>query len=220
MKQLPLLAAALLLPGIACAEGVGLTAKIGTLGLGAELTGRLSDSWNARVGFNNYSYHTTRSENDVDYDAKLQLRTFTALADWHPFDGGFRTSLGLVANQNKFDMVGKPSGTGTYDLNGTPYNASDIGSLKGKLTFNSTAPYLGIGWGNAVAKDTNWNFSFDLGVLFQGKPKFALTTDSAYCRANTANCQDNLNAEQAKTESDMKNYRWYPVISFGASYQF
>jgi hypothetical protein len=218
MKRKLLLLAAML-PGIAAAEGIGLTGKIGTLGLGGELTANLSESWNARVGLNNYSWSTTRTESDVEYDAKLKLQTLSAIADYHPFQGGFRMSVGLFYNKNRLDMVGKPTAGSTYELDGTTYTAAQVGSLTGKLDFNKTAPYLGIGWGNAVAKDTSWNFSFDLGVMLQGKPKFKLSSDSALCGSGTA-CNDSLVREQAQAESDLNSFKWYPVISFGASYQF
>lgn len=210
---------AALLPGAAAAEGVGLTGKVGMLGWGAELTAPISESWNGRIGLNRFSRSASQTESDVDYDVKLKLQTFSALADWHPFQGGFRMSLGLMYNKNQLDMVGQPTAGSTYELDGVDYTAAEVGTLTGKLSFNKTAPYVGIGWGNAVAKDTSVNFSFDLGAMYQGKPKFGLSASSALCAAGTA-CGDSLARERADAESEMSSYKWYPVISFGLSYQF
>ena len=218
MKHASFLLAALL-PGMAAAEGIGLTAKVGLLGYGAELSAPISESWNGRVGLNRFTRSMSTTESDVDYDAKFKLQTFSALADWHPFQGGFRMSLGLMYNQNQFDMVGKPTAGSTYEFDGVEYTAAEVGTLKGKLSFDKTAPYIGIGWGNAVAKDTSVNFSFDLGALYQGKPKLGLSASGTACAPGTA-CGDSLARERADAESEMSNYKWYPVISIGLSYQF
>jgi hypothetical protein len=208
-KKIVLLAA--LLPGIAAADiGVGL--KLSTLGYGAELSTPLSESWNARLGINQFTYSNTGTTSDVDYDVKLKLQTVAAIADWHPFQGVFRMSVGYFYDNNRLDMTGKPTAGGTYDFNGTPYAVTDV---KGKLSFSKGAPYFGLGWGNPVAKDSNWGFSFDIGAMYQGKPKFALS--AAGC---TGACATDLEAERAKAESDLSGYKWWPVIALGVSYKF
>jgi hypothetical protein len=211
-KQLVLLAA--LLPGIAAAEGVAVGAKLSTLGYGAELSTPLSDGFNARLGLNQFTYSRTGTTSDVDYDVKLKLQTVAAIADWHPFEGVFRMSLGYVYDNNRIEMTGKPSAGGTYDFNGTPYAVTDV---KGKLSFNKGAPYIGLGWGNPVAKDSNWGFSFDIGAMYQGKPKLSLSANG--CTA-ISGCAANLEAERAKAESDLGSYKWWPVIALGVSYKF
>jgi hypothetical protein len=217
MKKFPFLLLALL-PGIAAAEGLALTGKIGTLGYGGELTAQMSDTINMRFGINGYNWKYTTTENDVDYDAKFHLQTASLIGDLFPIkDSVFRISVGLFYNNNHLDMTAKPNGTGTYNLNGTDYNASAIGTLTGKLSFNRTAPYIGVGWGNAFAKERGWSFNLDVGALYQGSPKFKL--ESATCSANV-DCAASLAAEQSSAESDLHSYRWYPAVSAGAAYRF
>ncbi len=215
-KSLFLLAA--LLPGAAAAEGIALTGKVGTLGLGAELTAHMTETANLRFGINAYNLYSSETESGVDYDAKFRLQSASLIGDLFPIqDSIFRISAGLFYNNNRLEMTAKPTGSGTYEINGNNYSAATIGTLTGRLTFNKAAPYLGVGWGNAFAKQSGWSFALDVGALYQGRPKFRLTSDSAACNAA---CQADLAAEQADAESDLRSYRWYPAISAGAAYRF
>jgi len=216
-----LLVAAACLPGLAIAEGdVALTGKAGTLGFGLELTTRVGYATNLRFGANAYNWYADTRESGVDYDARWQTRTASAIGDFFPIPGSiFRLSLGLFYNDNRLDMTAQPDSGSTYDLNGTTYTAAQIGTLKGKLTFNKTSPYLGVGWGNPFAKSSGWGFMLDVGALYQGRPKLSLTANSALCAASAA-CQSDLAAEQQEAESDLRSYRWYPVVTAGAVYRF
>jgi hypothetical protein len=214
-KSVFLLAA--LLPGIAAAEGLAVTGKVGTLGFGGELTAQASENFNLRFGLNGYNWNYNTTESDVEYDAKLRLQTAGFIGDYFPIEGSiFRVSLGLMYNNNHLDMTAKPSG-GTYNLNGVDYPAATVGTLTGKLTYTKTAPYIGVGWGNPFVKERGWAFSLDVGAIYQGNPRFRLTTNSSLCDAT---CQSNLAAEQAQDESDLRHYRWYPAVSAGAAYRF
>lgn len=217
MTKLPALLL-LLLPGLAAADGIALTGKIGTLGYGGELTTQISDAINLRFGLNAYNWTYNTTESDVEYDARFRLQTATFVGDWFPIqDSIFRVSAGLAYNNNHLDLTAKPTGSGTYNINGTSYNSATIGTLRGKLTVNKVSPYIGVGWGNAFSKERGWTFNLDVGALYQGKPKFRLTTDSAACDAS---CQSNIAAEQASDESELAHYRWWPAVSAGAAYRF
>lgn len=223
IANLSLLFTAALAPSLATAEGLAITGKIGTLGLGAELTSRISDDWNGRLGFNAYNYSWRGSESGIAYDFKLKLATLSALADYYPFRGsGFRLSLGLMYNGNEATMKALPSAGNTYEINGVPYAAADIGSLHGKMTFNKAAPYVGIGWGNPVTKNVGWTFAADLGALYQGKPSVSLsaTCGAAMTAAQCTALQNDVANERAQVASAVAGFRWWPVVSISASYRF
>ena len=199
-------------------SGKGITGKIGTLGYGAELNFGLSDSIGARIGLNAYTYKYNDNSNQVNYDFKLQLQTVSALADWYPFSGSFRASGGLLYNNNKVSMTALPASGTTYTINGVSYTTTQISSLQGEMTFNKVAPYLGIGWGNPVAKDKGWGLVTDVGVLLQGKPKTSLT---ATCPGGCSpSIQYNVAAENTRVENDLSNFKFWPVASIGISYQW
>lgn len=218
MKKLAFLLVTLL-PGVALAQGnLALTGKVGTLGLGAELTTRLTDNAQLRFGINGYNLDSSTTEDDVDYDSTFKLQSAGLIGDMFPIqDSVFRISVGLFYNGNKLEMTAKPDSTGSYDLGTGTYSGATVGTLKGELTFNKTSPYIGVGWGAPFAKPGQWSFSLDVGALYQGSPKLKL--ESAACSANAA-CAADLAREQEDAESDMRSYRWYPVVSAGAVYRF
>ena len=201
------------------ARDLAATVDLGTTGLGLHLTTPLAAKLNGRIGVNiaNTSYEGSTS--DLDYDFKLKLKTVDALLDYHPFDSAFRLSGGVVYNGNKIDARAKPSG-GTYTINNVPYNAATVGDLSSKIDFRKAAPYLGIGWGNAV-KDAGWSFGTDLGIMFQGTPKTQLASNN--CTALPILCSrlaSDVAAENVKLGEEVKDFKFYPVIRVGISYRF
>ena len=125
----------------------------------------------ARVGFNYLNYKFTGNTSDADYDFDMKLQTFDALLDWFPMDSQLRISAGGVSNGNEIKAVAKPAANGTYQFQGNTYDGAHAGRIDGNIAFKKVVPYLGVGWGNAVAMDKGWGFSSDLGILFQGAPE-------------------------------------------------
>jgi hypothetical protein len=205
------------------ADGTGVYINGGTTGFGLGLaTG--TNGVTGRLSFDTWKRTFTQSDSNGSYNIDLKLQNVAALADWYPFGGSFRTTLGLVANGNKATLT-PTAVNGQYTFYGQPYNASDVGSFSGEMKFNSTAPYLGIGWGNPVATAKTWGLMTDVGVLFQGSPKITSTaTCTASFEANfpaeCAQMKSNVAAGAAQLESDLKNYKYYPVISIALSYHF
>jgi len=195
---------------------MALGGKVGTPGLGLELTIRLLESLNTRVGFNAFTYGYDFEVDDFNYDADLNLFTAMLLADWHAFGNDFRFTGGIVLNENEIDAVG----TTDQDLvviNDNGYRADDVGDLKTTISFNNFAPYFGIGWGNAVG-DNYFNFSLDLGVIFSGAPNATLTANGPL--ASDPDFQRDLAAEADEVEEEGENFDIYPVLALGLNFQF
>jgi hypothetical protein len=204
------------------AEGLGVYINGGTTGFGLGIAGPLSDSMTGRLGFDTWKRTLTKNDANGNYSLDLKLQTVNMLVDWYPFSGSFRTTIGLVANGNKATLSAVPTGT-NYTFNGQNYTASDVGSYSGEMKFNSTAPYLGIGWGNPVAKGKGLGFVTDIGVLFQGSPKISSTVTCGAAIAGTPTCtslQNDVATSTTQLQSDTKNYKYWPVISVGLSYNF
>jgi len=198
---------------------VGVLLKAGTLGAGLDVSKSISERLAVRLQANalNYNHDTTKS--DVDYKAELELRSAGVLLDWHPFSGVFRVSGGAYWNGNKATVTGQPTG-GTYEINGQTYNSTDIGSLNGKIDFPSVAPYLGVGFGSAPKAGRGMTFSFDLGVLYQREPNVGLTVVCGPTVPNCSQLQSDVAAEQASLQNDLKDFKFYPALSFGIGYRF
>lgn len=222
MKKIAIVIALACLPALAHAEGLAVSGKLGTLGMGLELTKGFSDQFTGRLGFNTFSYNTNANQSTVNYDLKLKLQTFSALADWYPMHGAFRATTGLYYNNNKFSLTAKPTG-GTYTINGQVYQSAEVGSMNSSVSFNKVAPYLGLGWGNPAAQGKGWGMVSDFGVLFQGQPNTTLDATCGAAIAGTAQCanlQASAAAERAKLQNSLSNFKLYPVATVGVSYQW
>lgn len=193
---------------------IGIGLKASTLGAGLELVGHVSPHFNVRGVANGLNISRNTTQSNVAYDGKLNLFTAGVIVDYLPFThSGFRLSLGGLYDNNKLSLIGTPTG-GNYVINNNTYTAAQVGSLYSSVTFNKFAPYVGIGYGNAVA-DTGLSFSFDLGVLYQGSPKATLAATGS-----AAGLAADVQAEQAQLQSDLKNYKLWPVLGLGLDYSF
>jgi len=206
----------------AAAADFGLSVEAGTTGLGIHAVVPVQKQLNARIGTSLLNYSFDGSTSNVDYDFKLKLKTLDALLDWYPADGAFRFTGGVVYNGNKITANGRPTAAGTYTLNGNTYTAASAGTLNGQVDFRNFAPYLGIGWGNAVAGDkAGFGFNADLGVLFQGSPRTSLANNG--CTAPAPVCTQlaaDVAAENVRLRDEVKDFKAYPVLRVGVSYRF
>jgi len=203
------------------AADVGLSADIGTLGAGLHLSTPIQPDLNVRVGFNAYNYTYSGSTSEVNYDFKLKLQSVGALLDWYPGSGSFHITGGFVHNGNKVTSVANANTSGTYTINGNTYSAANAGTIDGNITFRSGAPYLGIGWGNPVGKNSGWGFTSDLGVLAAGSPASTLTSTGCTAPAQIcAQLSSDLAVENNNVESKVNRLKTYPVIQIGAYYHF
>ena len=197
-------------------SGAALTGKISSLGFGAELNLSISDSVGTRFGVNYGTYYSTNTYLS-NYDSDVQLQTASAMLDWYPFQGSFRTTGGVFYNNNKVGLSAVPI-NGFIIINGVNYPTSTVSSVEGTTTFNAVAPYLGIGWGNPVESNKGWGLVSDFGVLFQGSPTIDLVaTCPGTCPAGLLT---DLQAENASLQSDISKFKMWPVISIGISYQW
>jgi hypothetical protein len=213
--------AVMLTLGTVSAVDLGLSGKIGTLGLGADLTIGISSTLNGRVGINGLSYdmdvggdEDEDGETSEEVQTELSWFTIAGLLDWHPFENGFRLSGGLMLNNNEIVLSADPNDL--VDINDTEYA---ITSLTGEVSFDQMAPYLGIGYGNAVGEDGRWHFACDLGVMFQGTPQVSIKATSAN-PAMQASLDSDLAAETQDIEEDAEAFDMFPVLSVGVSRKF
>lgn len=217
MKRM-LAIALLLVPAVTRADG-SIGVRAGTLGLGVEFSYPISQRLGVRLNADSYKYSRSFNEQEIDYDGKATLKTASLLIDWYPFASNFRLSAGPMYNGNKVGLTGKPTG-GTFVINGTTYQASDVGSLDGQVDFKKYAPYAGFGYGRPIG--TGFSLTFDLGVIFQGTPKASLsaTCGPTLVGAACTQLQNDVAAQQASANDKLEKYRFYPVAEVGVAYTF
>ena len=101
------------------------------------------------------------------------------------------------------------------DIGDTNYDSTQISNLDVTVDFNDIAPYVGIGFGNAV-KSAGFNFVADLGVIFQGTPKSEISVTGTAANAAAAD----IAKEQADLDDALGSFKVYPVLAVGLSYRF
>jgi hypothetical protein len=82
--------------------------------------------------------------------------------------------------------------------------------------FAKAAPYLGIGW-SGQPKKQGFSFSTDIGILFQGSPEATVSTTGTWGGADTAQLAADA---QNQLNTDLSDFKYYPVISVGIGYTF
>ncbi len=196
--------------------GIGVTGKVGTTGLGADVTVPLVSNWlNLRAGYNFGELSPSITQAGIKYKADFNFESVPILLDLHPFHGGFRITGGVYFNKNDMDLsstvdastVGLGLGVGTATLNANVSWSKEF------------APYLGIGWGNAADDNTldlpiAVGFSLDIGAFYQGSPDVFLTDSSGLVPAA------DLAIEAAQLEDDLSGFKFYPVITVGIHIRF
>lgn len=220
-RSLPVLAAALLLSAPACAQ-MAVTADLGTSGAGVHLVVPMEKDLNGRFGINAYSRATDKSVSDVDYRLTSSLKSIDILFDWYLLNhSNFHLTAGLVHNSNEFKGVGKPLANGIYVINGHPYEPATVGTLSADVSFRRAAPYLGIGWGNPLAGNSNWSFMGDVGAFYQGRPRTILFSQG--CTVSNAVCTllaKDVAVEQGQFDKDLSAFKLYPVLRASLAYRF
>ena len=196
--------------------GLFVSPAVSTLGLGLEAGTRLNESFGLRFGGNWLGFDYDGVEGDVDYDADVTLASLGALVDYHPFGGGFRLSGGLRFNFNQADLDGTP--TDDIDIGNATFSPDEVGTLTGDATFDTLAPYLGVGYG-ATLLEGSLSVGFDLGVMYQGQASVDLDAESGLL-SDDAVLQANLAIEEDEVEDDLEDFIVYPVIGLAVIYRF
>ena len=199
--------------------GFRIAPRVSTLGGGLEVAKGLSPRFGLRGGFNYFTYQYDATEDDVAYELDLELKSFGVFADFHPFKGSFRISGGLLLNGNGLSGKAKPSGS--FDIGNQTYTAADINSINLDVSYNTLAPYLGVGWDTTFGDHEHWGFTFDVGLIYSGAAGVSLSvSDNLLTPADKSDLETQRQKEQNDLQDELNNLEWWPVLSAGIVYQF
>lgn len=196
------------------ADNLWLGVKAGTLGLGVEATWRPLPWFDLRAGLNGYDYDRSGSEAGIDYDATLALESQYATANIRFPLSPFRLTAGVFSNGNELQLVSRESGP--VEVGGMTFSSAEVGTLRSLTSFDSTAPYAGIGFDFGLFGKVGMNL--DLGVLFQGDPDVTLTSDGEL--ADEPVFIEALESERVELEDEVDEFKLYPVASLTFNVQF
>ena len=198
--------------------GVGL--KAGTLGLGVE--GRWSPiPWlDLRVGAHRYDLDTSGTQATVAYDATFAMDNYFLTGNFRFPLSPFRVTVGAYSNGNEIQMTSQDTGGTNLDFGGSSFDTGVIGSLESVTSFDSTAPYIGVGYDFELFGKVGLNLDF--GVLWQGDPSVSLyvTGDEAALAPIQAELDAALATESAALEDDISDYKAWPVLALSFVYNF
>lgn len=215
--------------------GLAVSARLSTLGYGAEIDYPINAGWNLRLQLNSFNYDDDFNESDIEYSGELELSTFGALVDFRPFDGAFKLTGGFFSNKNKFAANATSAADKIFDIGGSRFAGTVNDPLKLAASVDlgkSSAGYLGFGWGNSYS--SGMTFNFEIGALLSGGATANLSASgTAYSVAQPQlqfNVQGNsaaaiefrkeLGIEQTSLQEDLNDFEVYPVVAFGLGYRF
>jgi len=206
-------------------SGVAFEPQVSSLGVGMDITARVSENVNARAGFGVWSLTEDYQRTDVKYNADVKLRSGAAVMDIYPIEGTeIRLSGGVMLNGNQVDTIGQSETVvvagvqqQVYTIGGRTFTAQEVGTLSGEITFPLVAPFVGVGWGNAVKPGRRLGFTVDLGVMIHGTPQVSLRATN---QAVTPQLQESIDKEIEDLQAEFDGFKFYPVLQVGISYQF
>lgn len=177
------------------------------------------------AGYMKYNFSTTVDE--VSYALKPHWEDLGLVTQWHPFAGYFHADVGVYYNNIHLnaspDSVEKMPGFKDIP---TRYNALLQGAdFDAKVSFNPVCPYVGIGWGRN--SQSGFGVAFDLGVLYQGAPRYDFDYNAQLMAAvkayRLATNQDVLPVAEKSLEDAVNQHvgkwlHWFPVVSLSLLY--
>ena len=196
---------------------VGLAARASTLGIGAELSFRPGKNLGLRLGGNYFQMTRDATIENISYHATPHFENGTVILDLHPFGSPFHLSGGFLLNYNEGELVATLANN--IQVGDSTYTPQQVGSLTGTVTFNRTAPYLGVGF----AGKSRIALLFDLGIGFTGKPQMDLIGQTNLTGQAKTVFEANVEKERLQVQAEIDKHKilkYHPVVSFGLKLGF
>lgn len=195
----------------AYATDFGADVRVGTTGLGLEAVQKLSPNFDLRFGMHGLGYSVSYTHKNVDYDLDQSLAIPVAFLDWRPMAGKFRMSLGAAYYNNVAKLKATPDPTTSYTIGNGTYTGSQIGTLNGKVTYHTGAPYLGLGWDFLFGHKKHFGLTVDVGAFYRNRADVTLTSTGSVTSAD-------LTTEANSLRGDLPKY--HPLVNVGAAFRF
>jgi hypothetical protein len=198
------------------AQDQAVGAKVGLLGLGVEYSYSISEWLAFRAGLNGAQYGFDGVESDIAYEFDLIWDSVSVAVDLHPARNPFRLTVGVLANDNRLEAESRPAND--LNIGGVVYTPAEIGTLRGAIGFDSTAPFVGLGW-DWSRKSNRFGVSFDIGLVRQGSPRISLVADGLL--ATDPGFQDSLRIETAELQAELDDtFDLFPYATLGFVVKF
>lgn len=213
--ELAALVTTMLAPAAAWADGQAIGLKVGALGLGAEYTYEITDRIAVRGALYGSKIGVDVEESDIRYEADLVWDSLSAGVDFHPLKSAFRLSAGLLKNDNRLDLVSRP--TSNVEVGDTTYTPAEVGTLEGGVRFDDTATFLGLGWDWSRDKRM-FGMSLDIGLIDQGDAVVTLRGTGQLL--GDPQFEQDIDAEVADFEDEIDLDGVIPFLTLGFQFRF
>lgn len=188
-------------------------ATLSTFGVGANVSQNIFPKFDVQAGLTwfQYKHPLEKLKPDMHGDIAARLSGLSLTTMYHPlkylyFSGGGVLNFSRIVIDGilaESVMIG--------DIEMLP---EEVGRLKTDITPSwKLSPYIGIGAGRAITLEQNFSYSFEIGMLFHGKPKVYLNADGML--EPTAN-----EAQEILIEENIAPLTFLPVIALRAHYNF
>lgn len=213
MKILPKILVLSLAAGTvpAYAGDFGADVRVGTTGLGLEAVQKLSPNFDLRFGMHGLGYSISYTHKDVDYDLDQSFAMPVAFLDWRPMAGKFRMSLGAAYYNNVTKLKATPDPSTNYTIGNNTYSGLAIGTLNGKVTYHTGAPYAGLGWDFLFGPKQHFGLAVDVGAFYRNRADVTLTSTGSVSAADLTTEADDLRGDLPK---------YHVLLNVGAAFRF
>ena len=193
------------------AQGIGIGARAGTLGFGAEAAVSLSENLVVRGGLGSFLLEFDGDIDDVGYTISPPSFTGTLGIDIYPAGGSFRLMAGMMFRDGDFKVDSEDiSQSGSVEIGDNEYD--EAGTLHGVFATKSAAPFVGLGFGHHT--QGGFGVFLDLGVAFTGDPDVTLEAKGPV--ASVPGIQEDLNREVEYLKDEAGSYmEYWPIINLG-----
>ncbi|MEX2465945.1 MAG: hypothetical protein WD995_03495 [Gemmatimonadota bacterium] len=201
---------ALTLPQTSAAQGFGVAARAGTLGLGAEAGFGLGERLVVRGGLGLMPFEIDGTVDEIDLTLELPRTWYNLGVDLY-VTGVMRIGGGFLFKPDDVMLSATP--TTSQDIGGQEYTPEQIGTLIGSLDSGNRAPYVIIGFGKHTASGVG--LTLDLGAAFFQETLVTLDAEGGTL-SNNPDFQDRLEAEARNFENDLPRYiDIWPILNLG-----
>ena len=189
---------------------VGVAARVGTLGIGAEAAISPSDRIVIRGGFGLSQLEANTTFDGVSVVLTLPESWYNVGIDLY-LNGSFRIGGGILFKPDD------PTITGAFEdeveIGGRTFTSAEIGTLTGQVLSEDRAAYVLIGFGKHTSSGIG--LSLDVGAAFLGNPSVTLAAEGGTF-PDQAELDARLELEAQAFEEDMKAYlKIWPILSLG-----
>lgn len=189
---------------------LGVAARAGTLGIGAEAALTLSDRLVLRGGIGLMPFEISTTFDGIEAELELPQSWYNVGLDLY-MNGAMRVGGGFLFRPDDPRLTATPAEP--VDIGGRTFTPEEIGVLTGVLRSETRAPYLLVGFGKHTS--SGFGLSLDVGAVFTGDPDVTLDAEGGTF-SDQAELDARLDQEAQDFEDDMKGYlRFWPIVSLG-----